>query len=384
MNQNAAELARRLSGVSAKPERFAVETVDQLLQFGESLGASDLHLLPIEDGRLSVLYRIDGVLEVCGEVGHSASNVVSRLKVMAELLTYQTDVPQEGRIRSNRSDLEVRVSTFPTIHGEKAVVRLFVGSGLYRTLNELGFSPDVDAWLREALNASHGVLLVCGPAGSGKTTTLYASLRHIISTTSAPRSVCTLEDPVEARVAGAAQSQMQAHLGFDYATGLKSLMRQDPEVIMVGEIRDRETASTVFQASLTGHLVLSSFHAGRSVEAVGRLLDMGIEPYVVRSGLAGILTQRLLRARAPDGGTGKVQSPFPLPQYSGRFVLAESFSPRDPDVSAAILRKAAVDELEGLATAAGMRTLIQRGREAIASGRTTVDEFYRVFGQLPE
>ena len=374
-------LARRLESVSPRPERFAVETVDQLLALGEEFRASDLHLVPLEQHRLRVLYRIDGILQHAGELLHSGPNVIARLKVLAELLTYQADTPQEGRIRSDRGDLERRVSTFPTVHGEKAVVRLFVGSGQYLRLEDLGYPSDVRDWLATALESPQGLLAVCGPAGSGKTTTLYAALRYL-TRSGQPRSICTLEDPVEALVPGTAQSAMQPHLGFDYATALKSLMRQDPEVIMVGEIRDRETAAISFQASLTGHLVLSTFHAGRSVDAVSRLLDMGIEPYVVRSGLLGIVTQRLLRRRCScSGETGSSGCPqCGGSGYFGRLLVAETFSPRAAEVSAGILGKVEADELERRAMAAGLRTLRARADDAVRAGQTTPEEVWRVLG----
>ncbi len=382
-------LRERLTRVSPRPERFAVETVDALLELGESFRASDLHLVPLPQQRLRVLYRIDGVLHWAGELPQSGPNIVARLKVLAELLTYQTDTPQEGRIRSPRSDLETRVSTFPTVHGEKGVVRFFVGSGQYLLPPDLGYPSDVLEWLLEQLRAAQGLLLACGPAGSGKTTTLYAALRHLVQGGPHPRSLCTLEDPIEALIDGAAQSAMQPHLGFDYATALKSLMRQDPEVIMVGEIRDRETATTVFQASLTGHLVLSTFHAGRSVEAIGRLLDMGLEPYVVRSGLLGILTQRLLRRRcdcqSPPLASSDAPADSPCPRcggsgYAGRLVLAETFSPRPPAVSEAILRKLESDEIEARAIAAGFRPLRSQAQAALNARLTTPEEVWRVLG----
>jgi len=380
-------LRERLARVSPRPEKFAVETVNELLALGETFRASDLHLVPLPQQRLRVLYRIDGVLHWAGELPQSGPNIVARLKILAELLTYQTDTPQEGRIRSPRSDLETRVSTFPTVHGEKGVVRFCVGSGRYLLPGDLGYPPDVLHWLGENLKAVQGLLLVCGPAGSGKTTTLYAALRHLVQAGPHARSLCTLEDPIEALLDGAAQSAMQPHLGFDYATALKSLMRQDPEVIMVGEIRDRETATTVFQASLTGHLVLSTFHAGRSVEAIGRLLDMGIEPYVVRSGLLGILTQRLLRRRCGcrDSDRPKIAGLSVCSEcggsgYAGRLVIAETFSPRAVSVSDSILKKLETDEIESRAVAAGLKTLQARADEAVAAGLTTREEVWRVLG----
>ena len=191
----------------------------------------------------------------------------------------------------------MRVCTYPTLHGERAVVRLFGGAGQYQHLDDLGLPPDVLQPLRRLLGETSGAILVSGPAGSGKTTTVYACLREIAGDRSArlQRSLVSIEDPIEVAVDGVAQSQVHPPSGLDLAAGLRFLMRQDPEVIMVGEIRDRPTAEAALQASLTGHLLLSTFHAGSAAETVGRLLDMGIEPYVLRSGLLAILNQRLLR-----------------------------------------------------------------------------------------
>ena len=213
-----------------------------------------------------------------------APNVVARLKVLAELLTYRTDVPQEGRIREVDTEGEVRVSTFPTLHGEKAVIRLFAASGRYLRLDDLGLPPDVRDALGRALGETSGAILLSGPAGSGKTTTIYACLRELVDASAGRRSLVTLEDPIEVAVDGVTQSQVNAPAGFDLATGLRSLLRQDPEVIVVGEVRDRTTAEVAFQASLTGHLVLSTFHAGSASGAVARLSDMGIEPYLIQVG----------------------------------------------------------------------------------------------------
>jgi type II secretory ATPase GspE/PulE/Tfp pilus assembly ATPase PilB-like protein len=239
----------------------AVEIVDALLIAAQAARASDVHLVP--DGiSLQVLWRLDGVLQPVTQIGKPlASNVVSRLKVLAELLTYRTEVPQEGRLRSVPAlrgetdnvasetsidaDVEMRLSTFPTMHGEKAVVRMFVGSGAFRRLDDLGLPTEVRGSIGELLLESGGVFVVCGPAGSGKTTTIYACLREVADKSDRQRSLVSLEDPIEAALEGVAQSQVNPSAGFDYATGLKSLMRQDPEVILVGEIRDRETAETV-------------------------------------------------------------------------------------------------------------------------------------------
>ncbi|OHB72502.1 MAG: secretion protein, partial [Planctomycetes bacterium RBG_13_63_9] len=288
-------LAGQLDALDPTDPQYATQVVDWMLASGRAVGASDLHLQPAAEG-LELKFRIDGVLRrVAVFPSELAGNVVSRLKVQAELLTYRTDSPQEGRIRACDGDVEMRVSTFPTLHGERAVVRLFGGSRRFQRLEDLGLHDDLLRPLRRALGETSGAILVSGPAGSGKTTTVYACLRELTQQTGGQRSLVSLEDPIEVAVDGVAQSQVNPPVGLDLATGLRFLMRQDPEVIMVGEIRDRATAEAALQASLTGQLLLSTFHAGSAAETIGRLLDMGIEPYVLRSGLSTIVCQRLLR-----------------------------------------------------------------------------------------
>lgn len=393
-----AQFQNALASLRPGTDGYAPEVVERILGLGRQNGASDIHLIPLEGGRaLRVLWRIDGVLHDVGLVEQAGPNVIARLKVLAELLTYRTDVPQEGRIRTGDEEVEMRVSTFPTIHGEKGVVRLFVGSGRYRQLEELGLPPEIDAEFRRVLTLTSGAVLITGPAGSGKTTTLYAALRHILRSSPHPRSICTLEDPVEALVPGASQSHVRPESAFDYAAGLRSLMRQDPEVIMVGEIRDRDTAETVFQAALTGQLVLSSFHAGTAAEGVGRLLDLEIEPYLLRSGLLGVLSQRLVRrlcdcARAGSDVAerlGLEVAAWRIPSgcrecgqtgYRGRLLIAEYLCPRSEPVGRAILAKSDAGSLEAIAAAAGMVTQQKRALAAVAAGRTSPAEIRRVFG----
>lgn len=366
------QFADRVGKLDPQRERFAVDVVERLLDLAREQGASDLHLLPQpEEQALDALLRIDGVLHLLGRVSHGGQNVIARLKVLAGLLTYRVDVPQEGRIRNGPDQIEMRVSTFPTVHGEKAVVRLFVGSGEFRFLEHLGFPDEIESELQSLLLGSGGLFIVCGPSGSGKTTTLYAALRHIQQSSGALRSICTLEDPIEALLPGVSQSQVRPNTEFTYQRGLASLMRQDPEVILVGEIRDRETAEIAFQASLTGHLVLTSFHSGNAANAVSRLLDMDIEPYVLRSGLLAILSQRLLRRR-DETSAG----------YRGRFVIAELLKPDLAGLGRAILDRRDAGELETLAAAAGMVPLIERARQAVARGLTTPEELIRVFGPV--
>ena len=389
-------LRGELAALDARDPQYATLVVDRLLAAGREMQASDLHLLPTADG-LDVRWRVDGVLEPLAVLpGRLAPNVVARLKVLAGLLTYRTDMPQEGRIRET-AGTEVRVSTFPTLHGEKAVVRLFADRSQYQSLDALGLPPEIVSELRGLLAETSGAILVTGPAGSGKTTTLYASLREIAEQSQARRSLASLEDPIEMDVPGVAQAQVNAAAGFDLAAGLRFLLRQDPEVIMVGEIRDRQTAETVFQASLTGHLVLSTFHAGSSVGAISRLLDMEIAPYLLRSGILAILSQRLVRrlcecgqpADSPDlrlglpvakvrvasgcslcGGTG----------YRGRVVLAEMLTVQHNELARAILSRSDRMRLEQLAIESGMVPLIQRACAAIEAGLTSPAEVRRVLG----
>ena len=397
--------------------RSVTALVEAILNEARAAGASDVHLRPSADA-LVMDWRVDGVLQhVATLPGTVRTNVVSRLKVLAGLLTYQTDRPQEGRLRpAEQADLatidnaEMRLSVVPTVYGEKAVVRLFVGSGRYRLLNDLGLPADIRTTIDGLLGETGGVLLISGPAGSGKTTTAYAAMRDLAQGAFPPaaakqgspqatplRSLVSLEDPIEAVLPEVAQSQSNPQAGFDYASGLKALLRQDPEVILVGEIRDAETASVVFQASLTGHLVVTTFHSGSAAEAIGRLLDMGLEPYQLRSGLLAVLNQRLIRTlcecttwseRAEDrlgldvprsrvvvgcetcGGTG----------YAGRMVLAELLRPDHSETGRAILERADAATIEARAVSSGMIPHARRALEAVATGKTSATEVRRTFG----
>jgi type II secretory ATPase GspE/PulE/Tfp pilus assembly ATPase PilB-like protein len=383
--------------LDTKSPEYAVQAVDRFLELGRRLEASDVHLQPTAEG-LELKLRLDGVLHAVGRFpAPLAGNVVARLKVLADLLTYRTDVPQEGRIREPGSDVEMRVSTFPTLFGERAVVRFFAGARRFQRLDDLGFPDDVLAGLRKLLGETSGVILATGPAGSGKTTTIYACLRELAAWSSGTRSLVSIEDPIEVAVPGVAQSQVNPVAQLDLATGLRFLLRQDPEVILVGEVRDRATAEAAFQASLTGHLLLSTFHAGSAAEAIGRLSDMGIEPYLLRSGLLAILCQRLLRSlctcsRATDDPAARlglpvdrVRLPVGCPDcgmtgYRGRFVLVEMLTAQRTELGRAILSRSDAASLHRLAVQAGMIDRWQRACQAVRDGRTSPAEVRRALG----
>jgi general secretion pathway protein E len=390
-------LSAVLSSLDPADAQYASRFVDALLSAGRARGASDLHLQPTPEG-LELRWRVDGVLVGLGTYPSGvAANVIARLKVLADLLTYRNDVPQEGRIRATDSDVELRVSTFPTLCGERAVVRLFSSKLQYRDLGELQLPDEILVALRRLLAETSGVILVTGPAGSGKTTTLYACLHELVCHPLAVRSIVTLEDPIEMAVPGVSQSQVNANAGFDLAAGLRSVLRQDPEVIMIGEIRDRLTAEVALQASLTGQLVLSSFHAGSAAEAIGRLLDMGIEPYILRSGVLAIIFQRLVRKLCSCARPTVASDDFlglPVQQarlavgcaqcagtgYAGRTVLAEMISFDTGSLGPAILARSEVATLEALAVRSGMVDRWARAVAAVEAGTTSPAEVRRVLG----
>ncbi|APW63154.1 GspE/PulE family protein [Paludisphaera borealis] len=377
--------------------QYATEVVDRVLAAAVQSGASDVHFQPVENG-LDLRWRIDGVLRSVATLGRQgAPNVVARLKVLADLLTYRTDVPQEGRIRGVAGQVEMRLSSFPTLHGEKAVVRLFAGPGRYLTLNDLGLPDEVGRVLSGLLDETSGAIVLSGPAGSGKTTTIYACLRELAKRSAGARSLTTLEDPIEAAIDGVSQSQVNTAAGLTLEAGLRALLRQDPEVIAIGEVRDRTTAEIALQAALTGHLTLTTFHAGSACEVVGRLLDMGIEPYAIRSGLRAVVAQRLVRKLCPACSTpseavedrlGLAVRQVRLPRgceacnagYSGRIVLAELLLPESEEVGQAVLARADVRRLEAVAVAAGMTTRWDRALQAVEDGRTSPAEVRRVLG----
>ena len=379
------DISAELGKLDSAGPLYASQFVDLLLAAARDAGASDVHLHPQVGQSAAATYevrwRIDGVLQSLGEYPRgSAADIVARLKVLAGLLTYRTDVPQEGRIRGEGApaSIEMRVSTFPTLHGERAVVRLFAGQSQFLYPQDLGLPAEIETALLQLLGETSGAVLITGPAGSGKTTTAYACVREVVRTSQSGRSVVSLEDPIEMALPGVSQSQVQPATGFDLAIGLRSLMRQDPEVILVGEIRDRPTAETVFQAALTGHLVLSTFHAGSAAGGISRLIDMGIEPYLLRSGVRAMLHQRLVRRLCACAGAGCAECRHT--GYRGRIVLAEMLPPLVGELGEAVLARRDAVELARLAAAAGMMTISQRAAAAVEAGATDQAEVRRVLG----
>ena len=387
----------RLASLDVTRPSYVIEVVDLILDEGRLVGASDIHLLPTAAG-LEVLYRIDGVLQLAGTLPKSLlPNVVARLKLLANMITYRTDIPQEGRIFETDGEVEKRVSTFPTHFGEKVVIRMFAGMSEFQRLDELGLPDEILRTLSGLLNETYGAIMFTGPAGSGKTTTLYTCLRELSAASRGGRSLMTLEDPIEMLVPGVAQAQINQAAGLDLAVGLRSMMRQDPEVIGVGEIRDLATAEVAFQASLTGHLLLCTFHAGSAAAVIGRLAEMGIAPYVIISGVRAIVCQRLVRrlctcsratAEPADLLGLDVSSAWVTvgctrcrgTGYRGRVMLAEILVPNHQRIKRAIRARADVGRLDEMAFRSGMVRLSERARHAVESGLTDPAEFRRVLG----
>jgi type II secretory ATPase GspE/PulE/Tfp pilus assembly ATPase PilB-like protein len=375
---------------ATRPERIS-RLVDIILADAVRRSASDVHFEPTHRA-VEVRYRLDGVLQLVASLNRElAPNLIARLKVMAELLTYRLDIPQEGSIRPEayQTGTDMRVSTFPTIHGERVVVRIFDAGGQTLDLEQLGLPGDLLAALIGLLGERTGAILLTGPSGSGKTTTIYACLRHLVRAGRGGQHILTIEDPVEQVIEGISQAQARPGTDFDFARGLRSVLRQDPEVIMIGEVRDRETASIAIEAALTGHLVISTLHAGSACGVIGRLLEMGIEPYLLTSGLKGILNQRLLRRLCPDCRQPDAE-PSPAWRavgcgqcaatgYRGRLLLAELLR-LDGALRQAILAKSDTAALEAAANQTGRHSLAGAAAQALANGFTTVQEIERVLG----
>lgn len=366
-------------GVTAGTERVP-RLVQNLLDKSLALGATDIHIQP-SSASLDIFFRVDGVIQSGPALARElAPNVIARLKVLADLLSYRQDIPQEGRMRSGLApdSYEIRVSSFPTIHGERVAIRLFRREARLMGLGELGLDKAIYQTLQDAIQEKTGAILLTGPGGSGKTTTIYSCLSQIQQQKDNRRHIVTLEDPVEQVIQGISQSEVRPGGEMDFGKGLRSLLRQDPEVIMVGEIRDTETAKVAIEASLSGHLLFSTFHAGSTSGVISRLLEMGIEPHLITSSLRLVMNQRLMRKSCQlchGEGCGDCRHTG----YHGRFLLAEALIP-EGEIRKAILRMADRNELEEVFQASGGKTMERHAREAVEGGLTTMEEVCRVLG----
>ena len=383
-------------------EAPVIRLVNTIIARVIDLRASDIHLEPFEDG-LHVRYRVDGVLAP-GEViaTQQGAAVSSRVKLLAHLDIAERRLPQDGRIKTRVKgrELDLRVSTLPTVWGESVVMRVLDRASVRLGLEDMGFSADTLASFRQLLERPHGILLVTGPTGSGKTTTLYAALAKLDSSS---QKIITVEDPVEYQLEGINQTQVHAQINLTFANALRSILRQDPDIIMIGEMRDGETAQIAVQSSLTGHLVLSTLHTNTAASAVVRMQDMGVESYLITSTVNGVLAQRLVRrlcpqCRAPQqpdagllqrSGLGRFLPPgAPIYQavgceacrgsgYQGRTGIHELLVV-DEDIRSAILRGSDASGLHALAIKKGMYTLYDDGLRKVAAGITSLDEVLRV------
>jgi type IV pilus assembly protein PilB len=386
----------RLERVAA--EAPVVRLVNTILVQAVADRASDIHLIP-ENATLELRMRIDGVLHSVAsfpKVLHPA--ILSRLKIMVGMDIAEKRQPQDGRcqLQVGNQEVDVRAATLPTIHGEKIALRLLDKSTALLDLAALGMAPDVMAFMRGFATKPHGLILVTGPTGSGKTTTLYALLQTLDAV---HRNIITFEDPVEYHLPNVTQIQVNRRAGMTFAHGLRAILRQDPDIIMVGEIRDRETSEIAIHAALTGHLVFSTLHTNDCIGAVTRLLDMGVEPYLAASALEGVLSQRLVRTICPSCRSASTPDPevlagFGLPPgtelargvgcarckdtgYLGRTGIFEALTLRE-ELRHAIIRQSPSETFRSLARSAGLRTLREAGLEKVQGGVTTIEEILRV------
>ena len=381
-------------------EAPVIRLVNLLVESAIAAEASDIHIEPFED-TLRVRYRIDGILfDQESPPRRLRDAVTSHIKLMAEMNIAERRLPQDGRIRVSLHGrrVDIRVSTIPTVHGESIVMRLLDRASVFLPLEKLGFGSDTLKHFEALIQRPHGILLVTGPTGSGKTTTLYAALEKI---NSPDRKILTIEDPVEYQLKGVNQIPVKPKIGLSFATGLRHIVRQDPDVILVGEIRDLETVDIAIQAALTGHMVFSTLHTNDAPGAIPRLQDMGAEPYLIASVLEGVLAQRLVRricqvCRAPETPSAAeiealgVEAPPGVTLYRGlgcdecrntgyrgRTAIYELFTITE-DVRSLILRRASSREIRRLAVEAGMTTLRMDGWSRACEGVTTVEEVLRV------
>jgi general secretion pathway protein E/type IV pilus assembly protein PilB len=387
---------------SAAEDASIIRFVNQVLRDAIELRASDIHLEPFED-ELRIRYRIDGVLQdvpVPAQIKRFQPAIVSRVKILSHLNIAEKRLPQDGRIKIRIEDAEVdiRVSVIPMLHGEAVVMRLLRQNSTLRGMAQLGMNHRELEGFSRVLQLPHGIILVTGPTGSGKTSTLYTALNEI---NDADRKIITIEDPVEYQLKGVNQIQVSEKAGLTFAKGLRSILRHDPDVILIGEIRDQETAQIAVQASLTGHLVFSTLHTNDAPGALTRLVDMGVEPYLVASSLEAVLAQRLVRVlcvnckqedHSPAALAFKQQVGIPPNAviyrsvgcrecrhtgFMGRHAIFE-WMDTDNDIRELILKHASSDLIRDVARRGGMRTLAEDGWRLVSLGITTVEEVLSV------
>jgi general secretion pathway protein E/type IV pilus assembly protein PilB len=386
----------------AAEDASIIRFVNQVLKDAIDLRASDIHLEPFED-ELRIRYRIDGVLQdipVPAQVKKFQPAIVARVKILSHLNIAEKRLPQDGRIkvRIDAAEVDIRVSIIPMLHGEAVVMRLLRQNSALRGARDLGMSDREHDCLQRVLQLPHGIVLVTGPTGSGKTSTLYTALNEI---NDYERKIITIEDPIEYQLKGVNQIQVSEKSGLTFARGLRSILRHDPDVILIGEIRDQETAQIAVQASLTGHLVFSTLHTNDAAGAVTRLVDMGVEPYLVASSLEAVLAQRLVRLLCPQckkvdtsSGAQTYKRKIGLPPdttvycavgcrecrqtgYFGRRAIFEWMDTNN-EIRELVLKSASTDLIRDAARRAGMRTLAEDGRRLVEAGVTTIEEVLSV------
>ncbi|MEC2071624.1 GspE/PulE family protein [Alkalihalophilus marmarensis] len=377
-----------------------IKLVNQILQAGLVQKASDIHIDPMEK-KIVIRYRVDGVLKTERVYPKRIQNsLVARLKIMANLNITEVRLPQDGRIKTSiqMTPIDLRISTLPTVYGEKVVIRILDLGSTLNKLSQLGFNKINHQRFLKMIEQPSGLILITGPTGSGKSSTLYAALNHVHSE---QVNIITIEDPVEYQIEGINQVQVNAQVGLTFAAGLRSVLRQDPNIVMVGEIRDTETAEIAIRASLTGHLVLSTLHTNSAIATIPRLIDMGVEPYLVVSSLSGIVAQRLVRKICPMCAEefeptemernlfekrgikpSKVKRGSGCPScnatgYKGRLAIQEVLMVTD-DIRQMMMNNKSMSTIRDYAMKQGMIFLIDDGLLKVKQGLTTIEEVLRV------
>ncbi|MBU0700660.1 GspE/PulE family protein [bacterium] len=366
---------------SLSNEAPVIKLVNAIIREAVEKKASDIHLEPYEKS-IVLRYRIDGVLyDISSPHLHLYPAIVSRIKIMAQLDIAEKRLPQDGRIqvKIHNHDIDLRVSTLPTIYGECVSIRVLDKGEMFLDMETVGFSDVILDKYRQLIHRSNGIILVTGPTGSGKTTTLYASLSRI---NSSEKKIITIEDPVEYNLQRISQIQIKPEIGLTFASGLRSILRHNPDILMVGEIRDKETAEVAIQSALTGHLVLSTMHTNDSATAIARLQDMGIEDFLISSTLIGVLAQRLVRticSNCKGAGCKECNSTG----FRGRTGIFELL-PVSPRIKRLIADRVDNSRIKAAAIEEGMVTLLEQGEEKIATGITTREEVLRVIQEAED